>query len=198
MDPELLAALGLSEDATLEDALSAINVLKAAANPDPDGDEEPSDDADPDADTDDDSKKEKMKAKARREASAALANAGNSAILAELKKMNKGLTALGARVDGNERLDIIKANAKKFTPALEKLARKWDIATLKDFVAAAPDAAESDEEPEDDGAARGPAALGKSKKVELNKAELEMCKATGRKPATVLAFKQKQAEKESA
>jgi hypothetical protein len=33
MDPELLTALGLPEDATLEDALSAIKVLQGSGEP---------------------------------------------------------------------------------------------------------------------------------------------------------------------
>lgn len=197
MDPELLTALGLPEDATLEDVLAAIKVLQQAANPEPDGDEQPPSDGD-DGEA---GPEQKLAAKrrAQREAAAALSAAGNNAILAELKKLNKGFSALSTRVDGNERSDLIKANAKKFTPALEKAAAKWDLETLKSFIKAAPDAVEDDEEPEEDGTAvRGAAALSKGKKVELSKTELEMCKATGRKPAVLLAFKQKQAEKESA
>lgn len=201
MDPELLTALGLPEDATLEDVLAAIKVLQEAANPTAD-DEGTDDEAASDKGDDGEAGPEqKLKAKmtARREAAAALSAAGNNVVIAMLKKLDKRLDGIDARVEGNERLDLIKANSKKFTPALEKAARKWDLETLKSFIKAAPDAVEDDEEPEEDvTAVRGAAALSKGKKVELSKTELEMCKATGRKPAVLLAFKQKQAEKESA
>ena len=43
----------------------------------------------------------------------------------------------------------MKANAKKFTVALEKKARKWPMAVLRDFIETADDLPEPDEAPED-------------------------------------------------
>jgi len=199
MDPELLAALGLSEDATLEDVLAAINVLKAAANPEPDdGDgDPPSDEDDDDADTDKDKDmKNKARLRAQREAKAALAQAEGSAVLKMLAKLDKKIDGIGSRVDGNERQALIKANAKKFTPALEKAAAKWPLDVIQDFIKSAPDQSDSEEPEEDDEEERGPRAL-RGKKVELTAAERDMCKATGRSPVRLLEFKQKQAAKEA-
>jgi len=190
MDPELLTALGLPEDATLEDVLAAIKVLQTAAAPD--ADEEEASDEPPAED-----EKEKMKAKAQRQAAAALASNANHAVLAMLKKLDKKIDGVAGRVEGSERAALMKAHASKFTPALEKLARKWPLEVLKDFVSTAADVEQDAEEPEEDGEERGAAALTK-KEATLSKAELEMCRATGRKPAAVLAFKKRQLEKESA
>ncbi len=157
MDPELLAKLGLPENATAEDVAAALDVLQRAAAAAVKAGLTDADDYDPEADPneeEDPKKKKAAKARAQREAREALATNGNAALMAALSKIDKKIDAIGGRVDGSERDKLIAANPKKFTAALEKKARKWPIDVLRDFCETAQDAIEeTEEEPEETQAA---------------------------------------------
>jgi len=190
---ELIALLGLPEESTAEDCAAAIKALQDAAKPDEEENAPPED-----SDGDEDEDKEKMKAKARREAAQALAAQGSSAVLAELKKLNKKIDGIGTRVDGSEKESLIKANLSKFSSAMAKKAAKWPLDVIKDYIASAQDVDGNDDEPEADGAPRGAAALGGgAREIKLTPADYAVCKATGRSPLKLLAFKKSQAEKEA-
>lgn len=197
MDPELLAKLGLGDDATLEDVMAAIDVLQKAATPEPDADDAPAndDDAPPPTDADDDAPPAPDKdkdAQARRQMRAALkANKGDRVLNAVLA-LTKTVSSLGARIDGNERVTLMKANARKFTPKLEKAAKNWPLDVLREFVVNADDVHQEDDEPEIDGDAR-PAARSSNtdksgKRMKLTAEELHVCKLTKQDPAEMLAF----------
>jgi ATP-dependent Clp endopeptidase proteolytic subunit ClpP len=183
MDEELIAQLGLEPNATKEEISAALTVLQKAAaaavkagvaEPEPDDDDE---EMDP----------KKKKAKARAEAAAALQTNGMSAVLAELKAMRKDITAVAGRVDGSEREKLIAANIKKFTPTLEAKARKWPIDVLRDFCESASDVQDTDEEPVEAGAPRGPRAA--ATEIKLDAVALKVAKELGMTPEEFLAAK---------
>ena len=179
MDPQLLAALGLPDDATLEDVLAAIKVLQDAANPGGDDDAPPSD-SDDDAPPGDDKDAKAVRAALR----LAAANV-NKQLLARIDRLEKGN-------DDTAKQTLIAANSRKFTPATEKLAMSWPVAAVRAFIKEAPDLhSETEEEPElPRGNRRG---AQKPEDITLTPADLEVCKATGRKPADFLAAKKAQA-----
>lgn len=123
MDPQLLAALGLPDDATLEDVLAAIKLCKESGAQDSADDE-------PDAD---DEKDPKKKAAAALRAARALAASNRE------QKRDNEIADLRKRLDDGEKDKLISAHAKKFTPATEKLARTWPLAVIAAFVKEAPD-----------------------------------------------------------
>lgn len=191
---EVLAKLGLPEDATLEDILAAIDALQVAAAPDDTDKEAASDDADPPPAEDD---KDKANMKARRQARAAQSNQ-DSLVMSFMKKLDKKVDALGARFEGNEVMSLIRANARKFTPALEKEAATWPLAAIKGFIKHAPDVAESDEEPTEAGSRGAARVAAKAKTYVATDADRAVCKATGRKLVDLVAFKQKKLDEQNA
>jgi ATP-dependent protease ClpP protease subunit len=198
MDPELLKKLGLADDATLEDVLAAIDALQTkAAEPDDDDAPPPDDDDAPtDADDEDDDapepapKNETATARAKREARNAIRARRGSVVLSAIKALSKEIKGIGERVDGSERESLMRANAKKFTPALEKKARKWPMSVLRDFIETADDLPDSDDEPEvtERGASRV-VAKNKGGEATLTTAEKEYCRITGQAESELLAFK---------
>lgn len=193
---ELLAKLGLPENATAEDAANALDILQRAAAAADKAGLTDADDYDPEADPDEETdpkKKKAAKALARREAAEALNSNSNALVLRELRAMRVEIKAVAGRVDGSERDRLIAANIKKFTPALEVKARKWPIDVLRDFVADAVDVNEpTEDEPEVDGA--GPRA--KSKEITaLNAQQREIAKNLGMSPDAYLKALQEDAKR---
>lgn len=112
---KIATALGLSEAATLEDILSAINELRSQSTDDA---EAASDDEDKGAETasdDEDKVEEKL-----------------SAVL--ITRLNK----LERKLEQSERNELIRLNANKLPKSLEGWARSVDLETLSAFFKCAP------------------------------------------------------------
>ncbi len=190
MDPELLAKLGLADDATLEDVIAAIDALqtKAAGDGEPDGDEPPTDENDdmPDDGDKPAPKNESAVARAKREAKAALRARSGNAVLNELRALRQEIKGIGAKVEGGEREALMKAHAKKFNPELEKQARTWPLDVLKGFIKAASDQPDADDEPEVEGGTR---ITNRSREVTLTDSDRHVAKLLGQSEEEVLAFK---------
>lgn len=194
MDPELLAKLGLKDDATLEDVVAALDVLQNAAakakNADDDDDDKP-----PADEGDDDDEKppanETARARARREASAALTARTSGAVVKMLAKLEKKIDGIGKRVDGDARKTLIAQNISKFTPALEKVAKNWPLDVLQEYITNAAESAEVDSEADDEGE-RGASRVvnrKKDKDTTVTAEERHVAKLMGQSEEELLAFK---------
>jgi ATP-dependent Clp endopeptidase proteolytic subunit ClpP len=181
---ELIALLGLSEDATAEDCVAAIKALQDKATE--------SDDTEPtDGDDDTPPPDEKPEARARREAKAALKQRSGNAVLAAIRALGDKIDGVSKRVDGDERSRIIAKNIKKFNAKTEKQAQKWPLDVLKAFVRDADDL-EDFEAPDDSGHRGAPKA---EAEIKLTKEQLHLASISGQDPAKVLEHMKAQAAK---
>lgn len=190
MNPELLAKLGLKEDATEEDIMAAIDALQEAAKP-PAGEGDDDNDEGGGEDDDDDTKppaNETATARARREMKSALRGKTTDKILSALAKLDKKIDGVAGRVEGSERDRLIADNIAKFNPKTEKQARTWPIAMLREFCEAADDAQGAiEQESELEGSTRPTARVRSDEK--LTKEERHVAKLMGHTEEEVLAFK---------
>lgn len=179
---KLAALLGLGEDATWEQVFSAIEALQGA------GEEEAADEEEEAADEEDESeeatakKLSKSKLSGKMQAKVLASLAAIPVLTAKIAKLEK--SGKTSKVDA-----LLLAHAKKFTPALEKLAReKWTPEQIEAFAAIAPD--------QDKAPATEPAVEGAGV-VKLTAADREVMKLTGESEEKVLAHKQKLAKRDA-
>ena len=124
-----------------------IKLIKESGK-EPDGDEdEPEDEKESkDGEEDDEPSKEeedekdpKKKAALRAKRLQAVRAARALAAKNREQARDKEIARLHARLDKQDKRELIAANAKKITPATEKLAYTWPLAAIKEFVKLAPD-----------------------------------------------------------
>ena len=153
---KIATALGLSEAATLEDILSAINELRSQSTDDA---EAASDDEDKDTETtsDDEDKGTETASDDEDKVEEKL-----SAVL--ITRLNK----LERKLEQSERNELIRLNANKLPKSLEGWARSVDLETLSAFFKCAPLCeAPTHEQPK------------KRMTADLTKEDLEVCSALG-------------------
>lgn len=181
---KILAALGLKEDATLEEVLAAIKALtdgggdEAAAD-----DEEAADDAEPDGDESDD----EDAATARTAAAIKDLPPGVQAELLAAVTQNKAMQARLAKLEkqttNSARDTLIAANIDKLPKGLESWAKEQTVETLSAYFAKA--------SPVRKEAKTAPARDSNTDEVKLTPEDLKVAKLTGAKPEDML--KQKKA-----
>ncbi len=182
----ILAALGLKEDATTEDALAAIKALTDGEG-EPDGDETTADDEDETDDGED--------ASTSRVASAVKglppkAQAEILAAVASNKVLNARLAKLEKETANSARDALIAANVDKLPKELEGWANEQSVKTLSTYFAKAT--------PVRKDAATPPkhiAGGGSTGEVTLTPEDLKVAKLTGQTPEAFLADKKKVIEK---
>lgn len=183
---KILAALGLSEDATEADVLEAIKALT-------DGDDTPADDAETDDDPEGDDDGEDTATTRVAAAVKGLPPKAQAEILAAVasnKVLNARLAKLEKQTANSARDALIAANVDKLPKGLEKWASTQTVETLSTYFASAT--------PVRKDAATPPkhiAGGGSSGEVTLTPEDLKVAKLTGQTPEAFLADKKKVIEK---
>ncbi len=208
MNPKLLAALGLADDASDEDVAKAMAdvmkdptkmaaMLSAAFDADDQEDAEAKKDPKEDDDEDEETEEEKRKRLsapkpgASAKPGAAAPKDGDAAAMKATRDLAAEVLTLKAQVNRSTLVETIRANRTKFTPALET----WALSAFADnpdglvvWLKAAPVLAtgKHTEKP-----VKGAAGGGSTKleDVKLTSADLELCKLTMSDPKALLKHK---------
>lgn len=192
------AALGLKDDATLEDVLNAIKALQDSDGGGSEEEEEAADD--PKDDNEDEEEEEKMAAAIKdlppkmqaRFLAGMTATAANKALQARLAKLEAAQSNSAVEA-------LIAANASKLPKGLEKWARKQSVETLTEYFSTAPAVERERAKPPKQVAKSGKETEAEDgEEVTLTKRDKEVAKLTGRTHAQMLEFKKKRLEKDKA
>ncbi len=190
----LIQLLGLPADATLDDIVAAVNALQVGKAPAASG--EPA--AEPAAPAANAGAPAAAPAAAGEPAAAprkttiSIQNSqGTDA--AAIIALTQQVTKLTKERDDERRDALIRANANKLTPILEKWCRTQTIETLTEYFKAAQPLDTTEGEPDRETQANSQTSgKGGTETVSLSQAEIDMCKVTGVSQESVLAYKKTQ------
>jgi hypothetical protein len=175
---KILAALGLGEDATLDDALAAIKALQESG-------EETQSDEDPKEEKQSDEEEEKMSDDEK--ALSALPGKLQARVMAALSghdSLKKEIEEIKGKNAKSEIEALIAANTDKIPLSMEKWARKQSPEVLQEYLSHAVAAPRPKEPPKREETAA----------VALSDVEISVARRAGMDPAVVLEHKKKRAE----